>query len=392
MGSLIRRLLVAAALGLAGAAHAVDVVDIPSADGKLRIPAHWFAAQAAGARPAVIALHGCNGLADDKGQLNPIWRRYAGYFNAEGMHFLVPDSFGPRGHRSICEIPNSQRSIDEEMRRDDVFAAMKWLAAQPGVDASRIVVAGWSHGAQTVLSVMDATDKTVQAQPVKPRAAVAFYPGCIKFERMFNYELSAPLLLMIGELDDWTPAAPCVALGRRLGKPGQPAFEMMVYPGSYHAFDGISPVTVRDNVGNTRTGKATVGGNQQAREQSHARMFDFLSARLEQPLVLPHQQRMHGHHFAVPVATGFADIQDAAAVPVKEAGKARYNHYLGLPPPKAFAVTDSGNWYFSQGDGRAMQLALEACKAQRCWLYAVDDRVVWNADPAVRTGLPALKR
>jgi dienelactone hydrolase len=293
MGRLSTRLLAGWVLALAAvAAQAGEVVGFDSGDGQLRITAHWFAADAAGPRPAVIALHGCNGLSDDKGRLNPVWRRHAAYFNAEGVHFLAVDSFGPRGQRSICEIPNARRTVDEEMRRDDVFAAMKWLQAQPAVDASRIVVAGWSHGAQTVLSVLDATDKVVQAQPVKPRAAVAFYPGCSRFVRMFNYELSAPLLLMIGELDDWTPAAACTALGRRLAKPGQPAFEMTVYPGSYHAFDGLVPVRVRDNIGNTRSGKATVGGNAQAREQSHARMFEFLAAQLDQPLLLSHEQRL----------------------------------------------------------------------------------------------------
>lgn len=107
--------------------------------------------------------------------------------------------------------------------------------------------------------------------------------------------LSAPLLLLIGELDDWAAASPCEALGRRLGKPGQPAFEMTVYPGSYHGFDGLSPISIRENVGNTRSGRATVGGNPEAREQSHVRMFDFLAAQLGVPLVMSHAQRLHGH-------------------------------------------------------------------------------------------------
>lgn len=288
-----RLLLVALALALVGwRARAAEQVSFPAADGKLQLAGHWFAADGGDARPAVIGLHGCGGALNDKGQLTANWRRYAGYFNAERMHFLVVDSFTPRGLGSICEIPNNRRTIDEEARRDDVFAAMRWLSAQPGVDASRIVVAGWSHGAQTVLSVMDATDKNVRVQPIRPRAAVAFYPGCLKFQKMFNYELSAPLLLLIGELDDWTAAAPCEALGRRLGKPGQPAFELTVFPGSYHGFDGFAPIGIRENLGNTRSGRATVGGNREAREQSHVRMFDFLAAQLGVPLQMSHEQRL----------------------------------------------------------------------------------------------------
>ncbi len=293
MDGLARRWSAGLALALAAwSAQAASVVEIPSLDSKLNITAYWFPAKTAGAGPAVIGLHGCSGLKNAKGELAVGFKQRAAYFNAEGIHFLAVDSFGARGQGSICSTPNARRTIDEEMRREDVFAAMKWLAAQPGVDASKIIVAGWSHGAQTVLSVMDASDKLVQAQPIKPRAGVAFYPGCSRYVRMFSYEISAPLLIMIGELDDWTPAAACETLARRLGKPGQPSFELVVYPGSYHGFDGTAPMQVRSDIGNTRSGKATVGGNPEAREKAYARMFDFLSTQLAQPLVLSHEQRL----------------------------------------------------------------------------------------------------
>lgn len=297
------RVLACCWLCLAGGlqAWAQQTVTFASADGRLQLTGQWFVANGApdaGPRPAVVALHGCNGMLDDKGRPNPIWRRQAGYFNAEQMHMLALDSFSPRGLRSICEIPNARRTVAEEDRRDDVFAALDWLARQPGVDASRIAVVGWSHGAQTVLSVLDAADPAVQARAGLPapqvRAAVAFYPGCQKFTRMWRYTISAPLLLLIGELDDWTPAAPCVALGEQLRKPGRPLFDIMVYPGSYHAFDSLGPVSLRHNVGNSRTGTAMAGGNPQAREQSHARLFEFLSGQFDQPLVLPHAQRLKG--------------------------------------------------------------------------------------------------
>ena len=272
--------------------EAFEQVRFPGADRQLELAAWWFPVQSPGPHPAILALHGCNGLLGAAGQLNPVWPRQAAYFNAEQMHVLVLDSFGPRGQGSICSIPNQLRTVFEADRRSDVFAAMAWLAAQPSVDSTRIVIAGWSHGAQAVLSALDATDSAVQSQPLRPRAGVAFYPGCRKYRSAPRYALSAPLLVMIGELDDWTPAADCVALGQKLGAAGQPAFELTVYPGSYHAFDGLAPVSVREGIGNTRTGKATVGGNAQARVQSHARMFDFLSAQLGEPLLLSHEQRL----------------------------------------------------------------------------------------------------
>ena len=272
-------------------------IAIASQDGKLALPTYWFKADATQPRPTVIALHGCGGALDAKSQLNPIWRRYAGYFNAEHMHFVVLDSFTPRGLTSICATPSTRRTVQEDDRREDVFAAIAWLSQQPTVDAARIIVVGWSHGAQTVLSVLDATDKFVQAQTNQPKAAVAFYPGCARQLKMGNYAIQAPLLVMVGELDDWTLASNCTGLRDKVMKSrtdavAGPAFELEVYPGSYHGFDGLGPVRTLDNVGNTRSGKATVGGNPAAQKASHARLFDFVAAHLNEPLQLSHEDRL----------------------------------------------------------------------------------------------------
>ena len=303
----------------------VPALDGPAHDGRLALPAYWFKADAPEPRPVVVALHGCGGALDAKGQLSPIWPRYAGYFNAERIHFVVLDSFSPRAQTSICATPSNRRTVHEEDRREDVFAAIAWLARQPSVDASRIMVVGWSHGAQTVLSVMDASARYVQTQKLQPKAAAAFYPGCTKFLKMWDYRIQSPLLVMIGELDDWTLASQCASLrdkvlrgkngvptgtatggalgaapanasgsasGAASGSPTGAAFDLVVYPDSYHGFDGLGAVRTLDNVGNTRSGKATVGGNPAAQKASHARLFDFVAAQMGEPLRLSHEERL----------------------------------------------------------------------------------------------------
>ena len=251
-------------------------VEVP---GSIPLVAYWFAAATPGPRPAVVALHGCSGPYDTRGQLAERMRRYAADFNDAQMHVLVLDSFGPRGLRSICEISQSKRPVRETDRRADAQAALRWLAARPEVDATRLVLLGWSHGAQTVLASLDASDAAVSGQTLQPRAAVAFYPGCTETLKNSHYRLQGPLLLMVGARDDWTAAAPCVRLHERLGAQA-PRFEFEVYPDSYHGFDSLSPPKVRDNVGSTRRGKATVGGNPAARVASRERMFRFLAEEL----------------------------------------------------------------------------------------------------------------
>ena len=73
----------------------------------------------------------------------------------------------------------------------------------------------------------------------KFRAAVAFYPPCLGLKG----NMTVPTLILIGELDDWTPAKECRNLveGRddwgisRQKDKGVP-IKIIVYPGAYHAF------------------------------------------------------------------------------------------------------------------------------------------------------------
>jgi dienelactone hydrolase len=55
------------------------------------------------------------------------------------------------------------------------------------------------------------------------------------------YRTPAPLLILIGEADDWTPAADCRALAEAAGRAGQPV-AIKTYPGAHHSFDSRHPV------------------------------------------------------------------------------------------------------------------------------------------------------
>ena len=75
---------------------------------------------------------------------------------------------------------------------------------------------------------------------------------------------------------------------------------------------------------------------------------------------------------ALPPATAYADLADVKAVPISEAGRERYAHFLTLPKPRAFVVYEDGNWRFYSKDPEAMTKALDYCarEGRRCWLYA----------------------
>ena len=235
----------------------------------------WLPASAAGARPAVIGLHGCDGLylRDD---LSARERSMAELLRQRGYHVLLPDSFTPRGRRELCAMPAEQLALRASERRADIHAALDWLAARRDVDRTRIVVLGWSHGGSALLAALN---HRIGVQPLQARAAVAFYPGCSPYARtQGSYLPVAPLLILIGANDDWTPPAPCVELGK-----WTPKVKVNVFPDSHHGFDHPSSrVRVRTDVTNgiKRGEGVTVGSNPRARKEAYAAMFEFLEREL----------------------------------------------------------------------------------------------------------------
>jgi dienelactone hydrolase len=220
--------------------------------------------------PAVVLLHGCSGVVSTTGRAPARDAWWTERLRREGYAVLVPDSFGPRGHRQVCTLsPSPVREWHE--RRDDARGAHEWLQARPDVIGGRIALMGWSHGGGTVLAT---------APDGRYRAAVAYYPGCATARGRPQWASHAPLLVLVGEADDWTPARFCKDLAAR-GSPGGRPIELVSYPGAHHGFDtpGSGLRTIA-GVG-TPSGTATTGPDPDARAQSRTRVLSFLAAHLK---------------------------------------------------------------------------------------------------------------
>lgn len=267
----------ATVLALAAPTASAERVRISSPDGTALV-AHWMPRPGGAYGPAVVALHGCSGLFDRTG--TAFDQRYTGYaerLHRAGFHVLLPDSFGSRGSGPICTVPNGERSITVETRRGDALAAADWLASQPVVDPRRIVMLGWSHGATTTLSALNAVRPSYASNVA---AAVVFYPGCSALLKE-PFELRAPMLMLLGEKDDWTPPKPCMRLVERLRQVQPPAeVELHVYSDSYHGFDSARPVRFRPNVPNGASREGVHSGGNPAANAAALRELDaFLAAR-----------------------------------------------------------------------------------------------------------------
>ncbi len=173
--------------------------------------------------PAMVLLHGCDGMVYDSPWVE-------NHLLPWGYVLLRVDSFGPRGIVSVCE-GNDWLKASPLIRARDAHAGKDFLANLPYVDEDRIAVMGWSHGGMTVL---EAVGNWARSEPLRPdpfEAAIAFYPYCkLKLPRV-----DAPLLVLIGDADDWTPAQYC----RQMELTGEAPhdYQLIVYPGATHAFD-----------------------------------------------------------------------------------------------------------------------------------------------------------
>jgi dienelactone hydrolase len=212
-----------------------------------------------GPSPAVVLLHSCNG---NWGRLDARWgKRIASW----GYVVLTVDSFGPRGLKNCGD--NAPKDVAE-----DAYRALNFLVRAPFVDPDRVAVIGFANGGGVALMSIE-HGYLERASPPKFRAAVAFYPSCLGLKG----EMTAPALILIGELDDWALAKECRDMvdGRddwgisRQKDRGVP-IKLVVYPGAYHAFDAP----------NLKTPMVLKGHhlefNQSATDQSISALHEFL--------------------------------------------------------------------------------------------------------------------
>jgi dienelactone hydrolase len=183
--------------------------------------------------PAVILLHGCSGLELDTPDRSTykLLRDYAHRYNDRGYVALVLDSYQARGLVNVCNRTGAR--LDQDGRTWDAYSAVRYLKGLGYVDAKRIVVQGLANGGTTALTIAS------REYPVPEHiaAVIAMYPACEPIQ-----QFTAPVLILVGGDDDWTPARDCEAMVT--GNPKANAVSLKVYPGASHEFDYPLPVRI----------------------------------------------------------------------------------------------------------------------------------------------------
>jgi dienelactone hydrolase len=257
------------------AATAPELVEIP--EGSTNLKSYLYRPAGDGPFRAVVALHGCAGLAGRSAPIAGRYRDWGERLVAAGFVVLFPDSFGSRGLPSQCGVrTRSVRTARERVA--DAMAARRWLQSQKWVVADRVSLLGWQNGGGAALWTVRRRARTGAEGGPDFRSAVALYPGC-RTLRQSEWSARVPTLVLVGAADDWAPASACqqmVASAR--GRSAQT--QIVVYPGAYAEFDHPDkPVSQVTGLAFSAdgSGRAHLGTNPAARADAIRRVPEWLA-------------------------------------------------------------------------------------------------------------------
>ena len=177
--------------------------------------------------PSVVLLHGASGLQSNIDNIEAWSKRLVNW----GYVTLIIDSLGPRGIETL-HGNSEELSRMVGVRTFDAYDAKSYLSNLAFVKPENIAVIGWAHGGMTVLYSVIKVNVPRQLKDKEPfKAAISFYPYCDDYLTNTN----APLLILHGALDDWTPAESCSHF--IVSKPNKHEVTLKIYPDAYHCFD-----------------------------------------------------------------------------------------------------------------------------------------------------------
>jgi dienelactone hydrolase len=191
--------------------------------------------------PAVVLLHGAMGLVYERGEV------YGPQLAAMGVAVMVVDTYGARRDLATDFIGRVLH-ITETMFVADAYAALRYLAHRPEIDAGHVVLAGFSYGGMaTMYALYDQMARAFAPEGLRFAGHVSFYGPCIaRFAD--SRTTGAPLLMLDGASDELIRPDRCAQIANDMRRGGSEV-EIITYPGAVHQWDGgLSPRLIGRNL------------------------------------------------------------------------------------------------------------------------------------------------
>jgi dienelactone hydrolase len=196
--------------------------------GTLRLPP---SGNGASPGPAMVISHGSGGILPGREHA------WAARLEAMGVASFVLDSFGSRG---IASTGADQSRLPLAASVADALSALRLLATHPWVDPARIGVMGFSKGGQVALyTALEPFRAAVAGPELRFALHVALYASC-SIPYLSRAVSPAPMLLLLGGADDYTPAAHCGRYADWFAARGAEV-RSITFPGAHHGFDLPDP-------------------------------------------------------------------------------------------------------------------------------------------------------
>ena len=142
--------------------------------------------------------------------------------------------------RDIESTVGSQVEVTTAMMILDAYRALEKLSEHPNIDKNKVSITGWSLGGAVSLFSAWLPIKNAITKEVSFASHLPIYPPCFVDPENTDFT-DAPIHILIGEIDNWTPAKPCTDFVKKINKKGNVG--LTIYPNAHHSFDSKSELT-----------------------------------------------------------------------------------------------------------------------------------------------------
>lgn len=220
--------------------------------------------------PAVVVLHGSGGI-DGRGAFHIEALNDAGIATLE-VYMFAPGRRPKKG--ALWSLPFA-------------YGALHYLINRPEIDEDRIGVMGFSFGAHMTILAATAKSKEDLGKGKDFVAHAAFYPVCwgmLKWsksrEKGSDRYTSAPILILEGELDDYSEPGTCERFIESVPSSFAAQFTHRFYPGAAHGWDlplGVTRNFYSRHANMGKGGNVFMQRNESVAQESRRETIEFFS-------------------------------------------------------------------------------------------------------------------